>query len=206
MSQLSIATHSSLPTIADKRRLGYVGNASLRDSDSWYTPENYVNAARKVMGGIDLDPFSNARANEVIKASRFFDIHTSAFNHPWRRHKREAPLKVWMNPPYSAQVINRAITLFITQLKAGYIEQAVVLTNNATETRWFSSLREHCFAACFTDHRIAFESHDSKRVSGNTRGQVFFYFCGSAHESHAPIFCEVFSDFGWCVSKTRGWQ
>ncbi|MFH0920581.1 MAG: hypothetical protein V1913_09485, partial [Fibrobacterota bacterium] len=31
-------------------------------------------------------------------------------------------------------------------------------------------------AICFTDHRISFWNADRKNVSGNTRGQAFFYF------------------------------
>jgi hypothetical protein len=34
----------------------------------WISPEQFVEAARRTMGGIDLDPASNVTANEAIKA------------------------------------------------------------------------------------------------------------------------------------------
>jgi hypothetical protein len=196
----------NVTSLADSRRMAYVGSAQNRlldrDPNSWFTPETYVNAARDVMGEIDFDPFSSQKANEIIKASRFLDAEHSAFDYPWRRNHREPALRVWMNPPYSSGIVNKAVNVFLEQLNAGNIAQAVVLTNNATDTRWFTALRQHCTGICFTDHRISFESPDGKRISGNTRGQTFFYF---GTQSRAAAFAEVFQSFGWCVTKVRGW-
>lgn len=196
--------------IADANRLGYVGRKPgaalpVRDADSWYTPSTYVEAARTVMGGIDLDPFSSEHANETVRATRILTEERSAYANAWRKDKRKYPqgVRVWMNPPYSSGLITRAVDLFLENLSAGHIEQAVVLVNNATDTQWFRALREYSAAVCFTHHRISFESPDGKRISGNTRGQTFFYF-GS--ESRAEAFVMEFSRFGWCISKNMGWR
>ena len=54
--------------------------------------------------------------------------------------------------------------------------EGVVLVNNATETRWFQLMLREATAVMLTDHRISFWNADGKAVSGNTRGQAFFYF------------------------------
>lgn len=40
--------------------------------DEWYTPAKYIEAAREVLGSIDLDPASNDFANETVKASVYY--------------------------------------------------------------------------------------------------------------------------------------
>jgi phage N-6-adenine-methyltransferase len=197
--------------VADVNRLAYIGRKpgaeNARDPDSWYTPKTYVEAARRVMGGIDLDPFTSSQANEIIRATYYFTQEKSAFAYPWRTPAlcKLYPhgFRVWMNPPYSAQLISRAIETLLEARAAGHVAQATVLVNNSTDTQWFKALREEAEAVCLTTHRIAFESLDGKRVSGNTRGQVFFYFGPAAQ---AEAFTVEFSRFGWCVSRERGWR
>ncbi len=81
-----------------------------------------------------------------------------------------------MNPPYGRKLIDASIDIFLENWKNKSILQAVVLVNNATETKWFQSLLRSANSICMLDRRISFEAVDGKNVSGNTRGQVFFYF------------------------------
>jgi phage N-6-adenine-methyltransferase len=173
---------------AEYRLLGYVGSVRKpdRESNDWHTPERYVEAARTVLGQIDLDPFSSEKGNQTVKARQFFTEKENAL-HP--RHWSTEPITVWMNPPYSRGLVDAATDRLIAELPQ--ISAAIVLVNNATETRWFQKLLRHCSAFCFPDHRIAFVSPDHKRVSGNTRGQAFFYF-----GNHPDQFVETFQTFG----------
>jgi len=164
------------PSAADASRLGYVGrkpSSTPRDSDGWFTPPEYIQSARAVMDGIDLDPFSSAIANETVKAKHYFSESRSAMTHDWSVVEKT---RVFMNPPYSSSLITRAVNRFIEQWQQGAFDQGIVLVNNATDTRWFKTLARHCGAICFTDHRIGFWNADNKRISNNTRGQAFFYF------------------------------
>ncbi len=161
---------------ANPARLGYIGRAPTekpRDADSWFTPPEYLDSVRLVMGDIDLDPFSSVVANEIVKAKHIYTLEKSAFEHPW---KKEKATRVFMNPPYSAGLCGRSINRFIDQYETKNFAEGIVLVNNATDTRWFNALVKHCDAICFTDHRISFWNADRKNVSGNTRGQAFFYF------------------------------
>jgi len=49
---------------------------SQSNSNEWYTPSKYVDAARRVMGGIDCDPASNEIAQAWIHAEEYYTIET----------------------------------------------------------------------------------------------------------------------------------
>ena len=83
---------------------------------------------------------------------------------------------MFMNPPYSAKLVASCMYKFLHEYRAGHIQSGIILTNNATETRWFQATLDICLGLCLTDHRIGFWNADGKGVSNNTRGQVFFYF------------------------------
>jgi len=103
-----------------------------------------------------------------------------------------------MNPPFGRGVIDQAINRFLVELPR--LSAAIVLVNNATETQWFQALSRQCLAICFPDHRIAFDSPDSKQESGNTRGQAFFLF-GGGQPSLMTAFDRAFGEFGMIVER-----
>ena len=175
---------------ANKNRMAYVGSIpnGKRDSDAWYTPKIYIDAVREVLGEIDLDPYSDEIANNTVKAKTFYSINNPAEENEWDCKT------VWMNPPYTAQIIKPAVCKFIEEYKK-YNFEGIVITNNATETKWFKSLVTNSKYYCFTDHRISFETYDGKNESNNTRGQTFFYFGNNPMK-----FKSAFSKFGWCGS------
>lgn len=54
------------------------------DSPEWYTPIPIVDAARRVMGRIDLDPASHPEANAHIRARRIYTEDDNGLILPWR--------------------------------------------------------------------------------------------------------------------------
>jgi len=160
-------------SLADVSKMAYVGSQpESRDSNAWYTPAWYVELARAVLGGIGLDPFSSSKANEVVKADRYYDEQIDAFTQDWRVKEGG----VFMNPPYSSPICGKACSFFVRRYKEHRFKQGIVLVNNATETRWGQSLLYEATAVSFPKGRIAFWNEDGKAVSGNTRGQMFVYF------------------------------
>lgn len=133
-----------------------------------YTPKEYLASARTVMGAIDLDPASNPMAQEYVGADRYFTVDDDGLTQEWAGN-------VWMNPPYTARVINRFIDKLVDHYAAGDVTQAIVLTNNNTDTSWFHQGAKAATAVCFTAGRINFLKRDGSR-SSPTNGQAFLYF------------------------------
>lgn len=133
-----------------------------------YTPKEYLASARTVMGVIDLDPASNPMAQENVGADRYFTVDDDGLTQEWAGN-------VWMNPPYTARVINRFIDKLVDHYEAGEVTQAIVLTNNNTDTSWFHQGANAAAAVCFTAGRINFLKRDGSR-SSPTNGQAFLYF------------------------------
>lgn len=178
------------PEIADANKLGYVGKRpGGRDSDSWFTPPQYLDAVRAVLGRIDLDPFSSEAANLTVGAKHYFTEADNAFTKSW------LATSVFMNPPYSGQLVRAAVEKFVEEFSLGHFKTGILLVNNATETRFFQLLLGSAKGVCFTNHRISFYNADGKRISSPTRGSAFFYF-GPGTLS----FCREFTKFGFALA------
>lgn len=179
------------PAPVETTTLAYVGRKpgeAARDADDWHTPAPYVDAARKVMGSIDLDPFSSVEANAVVGAKRILTAAEDALACDWASPKTRT---CWMNPPYSRGLSSKAVEKFIEQYDYGAFDQAVVLMNASTDTAWFHRMSGVASALCLTRGRISFVGAGNKVASGNTKGQVFFY-----AGKNVDKFSKVFGEFG----------
>lgn len=61
---------------------------------AWGTPEPIIDAARIVLGRIDLDPASDAAAQARIRAGRYYDEQENGLKGTW-----EFAATVFLNPP-----------------------------------------------------------------------------------------------------------
>ena len=151
--------------------------------NEWYTPSKYIEAARTVMGSIDLDPASCELAQETVQAGQYFTIDDNGLTKEWRGN-------VWLNPPYSKE----SIGLFAAKLveETANLSQAIVLVNNATDTHWFHQIAKVAMAMCFVRGRIKFNDKTGTPSNSPVQGQVFIYVGGEVEK-----FSQVFSKFGF---------
>lgn len=159
------------------------------DGDEWFTPSEYVEAARLVMGGIDLDPASHEAAQVSIKAGAYYTKDTNGLARPWFG-------RVWLNPPYSMPLVKDFILTAIDEYESGHITSAVILTNNSSDTSWFHALLA-MYPACFTRGRVQFWRPNVSAFSAR-QGQVFFYLGDTPQ-----LFAETFSQFGIVVNRWK---
>lgn len=71
---------------------GGVAARHSSETNEHFTPKAIVEAAREVLGRIDVDPASCAVANEVVQAESFFSATDNGFTRSWFG-------KAFLNPP-----------------------------------------------------------------------------------------------------------
>lgn len=167
------------PTFKKRPHVSYnTGN------NEWYTPEDYIAAAREVMGNIDLDPASSDIANKTVKANIYYTAETNGLDKPWSGN-------VWMNPPYAAELIKKFADKFVEELDN--IKDCIILVNNATESMWFLKFITHANAVCFPRGRVRFLDPEGN-PGAPLQGQAVIY-----RGKHVEKFIELFSEKGWCA-------
>lgn len=158
--------------------------ANNSGNNEWYTPREYIDAARRVMGRIDLDPASSDLANQVVEAIRYYTADDDGLGFSWAGN-------VWMNPPYAAGLVDRFCAKYAEHVRAGDIQQGIVLVNNATETRWFSALVDAGCAVVFPRTRVKFWAPDGSGAAP-LQGQAIIY-----SGPNVDVFLSEFGAFGW---------
>ena len=153
-------------------------------SDEYQTPKIYVDAARLVMGSIDLDPASSEINNKRLKVPISYTKETNGLKQRWFGN-------VWLNPPYSKP----NLTLFTNKLlqEYGVFYNAIYLVPSFTAEKWYQQCLKQVTAICLPNKRIDFLLNGVYQTAPRF-SNTFFYF---GNNVRAMEFCHVFSKFGF---------
>jgi ParB family chromosome partitioning protein len=152
----------------------------------WHTPPEFVEAARLVLGGkIDLDPASSDKAQQVVQARKYFTREDDGLSQTWEG-------SVWLNPPYGTGQVERFVDKLLEHVQAG--NAGILLTNNATETRWWQEAARLSRGICFPQGRVKFVNEDGQQPGAPLQGQAVLYFGDDLEK-----FLQHFGGFGFCT-------
>ncbi|HVW26546.1 MAG TPA: DNA N-6-adenine-methyltransferase [Polyangiaceae bacterium] len=159
------------------------------DTDSWNTPAPLVALVRDVMGGIDVDPASNAAAQAVVQATMFYTLETNGLAHEW-------PGRVYANPPYSN--VEPFVAKLFVELDAGRTTEAIALVNARSSSAWFQSLAARAWR-CELRQRVKFWRPERPEGSAGRQASVVFYVGPDARR-----FARVFRPLGIVTRPASG--
>lgn len=145
-------------------------------NDTWRTPYTVIDLIRRTMNSIDCDPCTSEYANRYIQAPHYFTCERDGLTAGalWRGN-------VFLNPPYSANLVKRFTAKAIQQHEAQVSQQTMILVNCCTDTSWFHALIDYAQrcegVVMFTRKRLSFLYPDSEFCADQNRvGQTFVYY------------------------------
>ena len=167
-------------------------NHQLINQDSgkteWYSPSEIIEAARKTLGVIDLDPFSCEVANRTVRADTYFTQADDGFAKDWFGN-------VWVNHPFSRENNKRITEKVIHEYSNGC--NIVMISFAATSEKWFQPLLD--YPQCYLHGRTNYYDPDGNKVKGVTKGSVITYL-----GSDLVSFARYFQEFGTIKVKYEG--
>lgn len=188
-----------------KNRSQQINQSSL--NVELYTPPEIIQAARAVLGEIDLDPASSEVANQRVKAKRIFTKADDGLLQNWAGN-------VWMNHPWGARetkckknckkksCVKRGyhldkelpgnaawINKLVSEYERGNVDQALCITYASTGEAWFKPLKR--YPLCLLDGRTSFYTPEGIKLNQNTKGCSVSYL-----GKNISAFYRCFSAFG----------
>jgi phage N-6-adenine-methyltransferase len=157
-------------------------------SDEWFTPDDLIQRAHVVMGGIDLDPASDPIANRTVKATWFYTKAMDGLNLtlPWKG-------RVWLNPPYGRgpQSAGAFVERLAAEYLSGSVMEAIVCLNlNSMSSEWFRPLHDAASAHGIVYGRPSFVPPTGIVDSSPTKGTVLVYL-GKQPENFARAYSDL---------------
>ena len=140
-----------------------------KNQDYWYTPPYLIEATKVVLGEIDLDPASSALANEIVKATAFYDKVTDGLKQHWRG-------RVWLNPPYDKPL--PWTQKLIAHYQAADISSSIVLMKSDCSPVWARLLGQYSQASCLLSKRVRFldpNTMEPRKGSSDFASRIFYF-------------------------------
>lgn len=172
-----------------------------------YTPPYIIEAARQVMGGIDLDPASSTAANVTVRATTIFTVADNGlskrwFGRAWMNHPFHRGEKACVSPCRKVTCVKRGhcitedippnadwINKLVQEYQCGNVEQALCICYASTSEDWFAPL--HNYPQCYLFGRTNYYLPDGTEQKGVTKGSVVTYLGGNVFE-----FAKAFAPYG----------
>lgn len=147
-------------------------NLHSSKTNEWYTPPWVMEKVRALIGDIELDPASSERANEIVRAKRYYTKN--------RKLNPVDPLDmkiwkadtVWLNPPYGRDT-GKWVNKLVGEWSVRSVKKACLLVNAVPDRRWFLPLWD--FPMVFFYKRIRFLNSKGEEQSNPTNGNVLVY-------------------------------
>lgn len=173
----------------------------------YYTAPEILEAAREVLGVIELDPASSSAAQLRVKAKHYYGFKldgsfvdgiskewngTVWLNHPFGR--KEKACGEWCAKKHIHHSIdyhgNKAwVNKLVMECNSLRVSQALCITYACTSEGWFQPLLD--YPQCFLSPRTNYYTPDGKVKKGVTKGSVVTYI-----GPDVPRFVRAFRRFG----------
>ena len=133
----------------------------------WYTPPAIIEAARRTLGQIDLDPASCEYANRIVRANHYYTAADDGLGWHWYANT------IWLNHPFGRESNPAWIGKLIDGFQRKHFHAACCITFACTSEEWFGPL--FAFPMCFLRPRTNYLKSDGEPVRGVTKGSVVTY-------------------------------
>lgn len=175
-------------------------------SSEWYTPGPIVEAGRRVLGSIDLDPASSARANQHVHASRFFSDPATGGVDGLAPSTRWGG-RVFLNPPSPPREWWKRL---VREVEAGRVSKAVYVAYSIEQLQqvqlWTPGVLDRCLV-CVLERRVRFlRERDGQLVPGQQpthASAVIGIGLGDEAGDGRDAFVGAFGPLGWVSAGHR---
>ena len=164
-------------------------------SDLWQTPDEIIRLVYLLFPGIELDPASDEKANQRIRANRIITREQDALSMPWEARS------VYLNPPGGKAGNKSLVGLFwrklLHEVSEGNVGHALFMAFSAealqhTQGKGGKSICDYPF--CVPSRRIRFVHPVADDKVSPSHSNVICYVPGYVDETAS--FHEIFSVLG----------